>query len=93
MFCLHVDMQHSTVQCTRSTLHHADKTQLPNPHLPLVPILVQCKVLIEQGAAQAQRVDLPVDRWGKTPLDDARRSQNPAVISYLNAAMSNNTAA
>ena len=48
------------------------------PLPPLPPLPSQTKLLVEAGANV-----LLADRWGLSPLDDARRAQAMPVIAFL----------
>lgn len=47
------------------------------------PVTVQVRVLVEEGHANV----LVQDRWGNTPLDEARRVGATLVVSYLEQAV------
>lgn len=57
-------------------------SRLPPP-VPLLPPLLQVKLLINEGGA-----DIFVrDRWGYTPLDEARRVGALPVVNFLESCM------
>lgn len=48
-------------------------------HIVLLFLCLQVKLLVEEGGASA----VVIDRWGATPLDEAKRVGAAAVAKYL----------